>query len=93
MGYLLMRLEVTGKQHVWSVEIFPFTSMESKNAILVQTRGSVGGTYGFVIYSVLLSMEGGGGDLGGPKILSLLAKMSLSGCERHWEDACGQAAR
>ena len=58
MRYLLPRLEVTGKLPVWSVEIFPVTSMDFKNDILVQTRGYVGGTDGVIIFGVLLSMEG-----------------------------------
>ena len=57
MRYLLPRLEVTGKRPVWSMEILPVSSMEFNNDILVQTRGSGGGTDGIVISGVLLSME------------------------------------
>ena len=58
MRYFLPRLEVIGKQPVWSMEILPVTSIEFKNAILVRTRGSGGRTDGVIISSVLFSMEG-----------------------------------
>ena len=45
MRYLLLRLEVTGKLPVWSVEIFPVTSMDFKSAIFVQTQGTLSHTY------------------------------------------------
>ena len=82
MRYLLLRLEVTGKRPIWSVDILPMTSMDFKNAILVWTRGSVKGKDSIVISDVLLSMERGGGDLGGLNIFLLLAKISLGGCKR-----------
>ena len=58
MRNLLPRLEVTGKQPVWSVEILLVTLMDFNNDILVWTWGSVGRTDGVVISGVLLSMEG-----------------------------------
>ena len=58
MRYLLPQLEVTVKRPVWSVDILPVTFMEFNNAILVQTRGSRGGTDSIVISGALLSMEG-----------------------------------
>ena len=58
MSYLLPRLEVTGKLHVWSVDILPVTSMDFKNVVLVWTLVYGGGTDGVVVPGVLLSMEG-----------------------------------
>ena len=49
---------MTGKRPVLYVEILPVILMDFNNAILVQTRGSLGGTDGVIISDVVLSMGG-----------------------------------
>ena len=49
---------MTGKRPVLYVEILPVILMDFNNAILVQTRGSLGGTDSVIISDVFLSMGG-----------------------------------
>ena len=58
------------------------TLMDFKNAILVWTQGSGRGNRCRCPFWLIVVYGRGGGDLGGPNILSLLAKMPLGGCER-----------
>ena len=56
------------------------TLMDFKNDILVRTQDSGAGRPGSSFWRIVVYGRGGG-DIGGPNILSLLAKMSLGGCE------------
>ena len=56
--------------------------MDFKNAILVWTQGSGRGNRCRCPFWLIVVYGRGGGDLGGPNILSLLAKIPLGGYGR-----------